>query len=258
MSFPANPALGQQHTLDGRVYVWSGHVWNLSAAGGSGGVGPPGPIGATGPQGPAGPPGPPGPPGAGSDSRPRITITANPAFAEFGQTLNNITLSWAVTDGIVLTQILSEVGALPPTTRTYSFADQTITADKTYTLAYSLAHSGEEFTDSAIANLLFRYKRYWGALATTTPTDLDILSLTGEFSTGYNQTRIFNPVNTYLYFAWPTAFGALPRFKLNGLTNSAWILTARTFVNAFGHAAAYNIYRSEYRHSGAEIEVEVL
>jgi hypothetical protein len=56
MSFPSNPTIGQQYTLDGRTYVWSGVVWNLSFAASSG-DGLPGPAGPTGPTGPAGPQG---------------------------------------------------------------------------------------------------------------------------------------------------------------------------------------------------------
>lgn len=33
MSFPSNPNVGQQHTVDNRIYVWSGRVWNLATSG---------------------------------------------------------------------------------------------------------------------------------------------------------------------------------------------------------------------------------
>lgn len=260
------------------------------------GTGIDGATGATGPQGVMGATGPQGPPGSGGGPvyatgvlfdyaalnysnvdqavralldnamsvspapPPKITLTANPAIAEFGQTITAVTLNWSLLVGTVLTQTLTDVGALDPALRTYSFTGQTITTNKAYSLAYSLSYIGFDGTvnGTATAALTFMRKRYWGVLSTDLPTDADILSLTGEFATAYTQKRLFNPTNAYICFAWPASFGSLPRFKFNGLSNSAWILTARTFVNASGGAALYNIYRSEYRHSGAEIEIEVL
>jgi hypothetical protein len=31
MSFPSSPTVGQQHTEGGRLYEWTGSVWNLVA-----------------------------------------------------------------------------------------------------------------------------------------------------------------------------------------------------------------------------------
>jgi hypothetical protein len=31
LSFPSSPSVGQTSTQNGRVYTWSGYVWNLSS-----------------------------------------------------------------------------------------------------------------------------------------------------------------------------------------------------------------------------------
>ncbi|MFM7854757.1 MAG: hypothetical protein ACKO96_23235, partial [Flammeovirgaceae bacterium] len=100
-------------------------------------------------------------------------------------------------------------------------------------------------------------KRYWGVLAAEEPTDAEIRSLSAEFATALAQTRVFNPSNQYIYFAWPATFGAAASFKFNGLASSSWLLTTRTFVNASGGESTYHIYRSEYKQNGANISIEV-
>lgn len=254
-------------------------------------------TGATGPQGPVGATGPAGPPGSGGSggpvdatdvsftytalgytnvdtavralldnamtepagSPPRVTLSIEPPVAEVGQTLTTITANWSLLQGTILTQTLTDVGSLSPSLRTYTYTGQSLTTNKQYALAYSLSYIGFEGTVSGTARATVRFlnKRYWGLLDTDEPTDADIIALSSEFATNYSQSRTFSPANKYLYFVWPASFGSSPVFKFNGLANSAWVLTPRTFVNASGGANMYNIYRSEYKHSGSPITIEV-
>lgn len=62
INFPASPTLGQNHTVNGRTWVWNGSAWDF--IGTVGPAGPQGPQGVAGPQGPQGPAGPAGATGA--------------------------------------------------------------------------------------------------------------------------------------------------------------------------------------------------
>ena len=66
LTFPSNPANGQQTTTGGRTYSWNGQAWELvgsGIAGPTGSTGPSGPAGIAGSTGPTGSQGPSGPTG---------------------------------------------------------------------------------------------------------------------------------------------------------------------------------------------------
>jgi hypothetical protein len=254
-----------------------------------------GPVGATGPVGPQGPPGQDGGGGgpggtvyatgvlfsypaysytnvdqavrglldnaslAPPPAPPRVTLSNNINQVELGQVVTAVTLDWTLPHGTILSQSLTDVGVISPNLRTYTFTSQNINSTKTYFLNYTLSYIGFEGTVGAIASttIQFSSKRYWGTLATDTPTDADIRSLESGFSNNKTQARVFNPDDEYLYFAWPASLGTAASFKFNGLLNSAWILTTRNFVNSSGGATLYHIYRSEYKHNGSNILIEV-
>lgn len=261
--------------------------------GATGATGPTGPTGATGPIGVTGATGPAGEPYTGPSyatgvlfdypalgysnvdeavralldnatsqepsAPPRVTLANNVGQAEFGSIVTDVFLTWSLSFGTMLSQTLTDVGAIASSLRNYGLTGLNITGPKTYTLSYSLTYLGYEGTVSGTASttISFAYKRYWGLLATDTPTDEDIRNLASEFATERDQSRVFNPSNQYIYFAWPAAFGAAASFKFNGLNSSAWLLTTRVFVNSSGGALNYHIYRSEYRQNGANIAIEV-
>lgn len=258
-------------------------------AGVTGATGPAGPAGATGPQGPQGATGVgvAGPiyatgvqftyPGLNYTSlseavtdlignaltpnpnQPQVTMSNSAGQLEYGTILTATTVSWSLPQGTIVTQSLSDVGALTPSLRSYALTNLNITTDKTYTLTYTLSYLGFIGTvnGSASTTISFGLKRYWGLSSAAAITDAGIIGLSSEFSTTRAQTRTFNPNAQYIYFAYPSALGAAS-FKFNGLTNSAWLLTNRLFINAVGGAAQYNIYRSEYQQSGANLSIEVL
>lgn len=66
LTFPSNPANGQQTTTGGRTYSWNGQAWELVGAGIAGPTGPTGPAGSNGASGAAGATGPTGEAGAAS------------------------------------------------------------------------------------------------------------------------------------------------------------------------------------------------
>ena len=192
-------------------------------------------------------------------NQPQVTMLNNIGQVEYGTLITAATVSWSLPQGTIVTQSLSDVGALTPSLRSYALTNLNITTDKTYTLTYTLTYLGfiGTINGSASTTISFGLKRYWGLSSEAAITDAGIIGLSSEFSTSRAQTRTFNPNAQYIYFAYPTALGAAA-FKFNGLTNSAWLLTNRLFINAAGGAAQYNIYRSEYQQSGANLSIEVL
>jgi len=190
---------------------------------------------------------------------PQVLLTNDVNQVEAGTVVSAITFNWTLSKGTITAQSLTDVGTLTSTLRTYSLTGLNITTQKSYVLSYSLTYLGYSGTinDSAATTISFARKRYWGLSDATTLTDADIIGLTSEFSAVRTQSRVFNPTAQYIYFAWPSTFGDAI-FKFNGLTNSAWILTSRVFVNASGGATTYNIYRSQYQQNGSNIVIEVL
>ena len=190
---------------------------------------------------------------------PQVLLTSDVTQVEAGTVVSNITFNWTLSKGTITAQSLTDVGGLVPTLRTWSLSGLSITTQKTYVLTYSLTYLGYSGTinDSAATTISFARKRYWGLSSAATITDAGIIGLSAEFSTERAQSRVFNPTAQYIYFAWPATFGTAI-FKFNGLTNSAWILTSRVFVNASGGATTYNIYRSQFQQNGANIVIEVL
>lgn len=190
---------------------------------------------------------------------PKVTLTNSVVQAEFGTTVTDVVLTWSLSFGTMLSQAITDVGEIAANLRNYSLANLSITSAKTYTLSYSVSYLGYDGTvnGSASTTISFAKKRYWGVLASEDPTDAELRSLSAEFSTTRTQSRVFSPVNQYIYFAWPEPLGQANSFKFNGMISSSWLLTTRTFVNASGGAAAYHIYRSEYRQNGANIAIEV-
>lgn len=188
-----------------------------------------------------------------------VTFTNNITQAELGATVTDVVLTWNLSFGTMLSQSLTDVGPIAANLRSYTLSGLNITNEKTYTLTYSRTYPGYAgaVNGTSATTISFAQKRYWGALVADNPTDADLRALTSEFASGRQQTRIFNPAGQYIYFAWPATFGEAANFKFNGLVNSAWLLTTRSFVNASGAQSTYHIYRSEYKQNGANITIEV-
>lgn len=191
---------------------------------------------------------------------PTVTLTSSLNTAEIGATVTALNLFWSLTYGSVVSQSLTDVGALATNVRSYALSGLNLTQNKTYTLTYALTYFGYSgtITGTTSTTLAFKSKRYWGVLPDENATDAQIAALSAEFSDTRTQNRTFSPGGKYIYFAWPVALGPATGFKFNGLYSSAWILTTRSFTNASGGVVSYHIYRSEYKQSGENILIEVL
>lgn len=280
--------------MNTRVDSGTGGVGTQGATGATGPAGPTGPQGSAGPVGVTGATGPAGEPYTGPidatgvifeyptygytnideavralldnagtqepGAPPTVTLTSSLNTAEIGSTVTALNLFWSLTYGSVVSQSLTDVGALATNVRSYALSGLNLTQNKTYTLTYALTYFGYSgtITGTTSTTLAFKSKRYWGVLTDENATDAQIAALSAEFSDARTQNRTFSPGGKYIYFAWPAALGPATGFKFNGLYSSAWILTTRSFTNASGGVVSYHIYRSEYKQSGENILIEVL
>jgi hypothetical protein len=198
--------------------------------------------------------------GGGGIVTPKASLTSNVRQVEYGSTVASVTLNWVWSSVPTIVSLsLSEVGAIDPTIDSYKLTGLNITTDTTYALTYGVTVEGIDGTiiNTATTSISFLPRRYWGYSASAELDDAGILALFSELAINRLQTRTLNPANQYLYFVWPSAYG-IPTFKFNGIANSAWISTMRTVINAYSAAVPCNIYRSEYKQSGANIVIEVL
>lgn len=159
--------------------------------------------------------------------------------AELGASVASAQLTWVYNKSVV-SQSIDLIGVLPPTLRTINDGDGPWTANRTWLLVAS------DGTNSASrsTSLVFMQKRYWGADASVAIDDAGILLLSSEFASSFAQSRTITAAAQYIYFAFPTSFGT-PQFTVNGLLNTAWTKTTRTFVNASGYSSSYDIWRSD-------------
>lgn len=169
----------------------------------------------------------------------------NVGTVEVGAEVTSVTLSWAYNKDVVSQGISGYAPSLNPAVRSFTVTTP-ITASTTFTLTASDGRTNVAVTSS----VLFRQKRYWGVSPVPSLVDADILALTGsEFAIGRGTSKTLTAAGQYLYFAYPAAWGEAT-FTVNGLLNTAWEKTTRTFVNASGHASTYHIYRSQYLLTG--------
>lgn len=173
---------------------------------------------------------------------------------ELGTVLDSVTLSWSISKTIQ-SQLLTGAGAVQP-----ALADRSAicvgpySSNTSWTLTVTSADGTEVKTaSSAVA---FYSRRYWGASASENASDVDIQGLSSELSNSRLQTRTMDGQGKYLWFAWPVGFGA-PTFIVNGLQNSAWEETIRSFTNTLGYSTSYRLYRSTYLQYGTGLQVLV-
>jgi hypothetical protein len=183
---------------------------------------------------------------------PIVNLYSSINLAENGQSIDTLSLTWNLTKGNVSYFFLSEVGELDPKIRGYTFVNQNITTNKTYTLNY-----GNQFFQKSIStNLVFSNKIYWGLSKNKNLSNQEILSLNSEIKRDKFQTRIFYPNNEYIYFAIPESYDK-PTFKFNGILSSAWEASSYFFVNSYGYSESYAVYRSTFLQNGHGIIVEI-
>jgi hypothetical protein len=130
-----------------------------------------------------------------------------------------------------------------------------LTDNKTYILQYGDVRTPVKTITTSV---LFQQKIYYGSNASTSLNRSDILGLgSQEFAASRQKDVTLNPAGGYIYFAYPASFGQAT-FRVNGLSNSAWILNTISFQNLSNYTENYYVYRSQYLQNGNNIRVEVL
>lgn len=168
------------------------------------------------------------------------SLTNTIGTVEIGSTVTSVTLNWSLNKTVTSQSLSQSIGTIDAALRTYTDTGSW-TTDRSYTLTIGDGTN----TATGSTSVLFRHRRYWGVSNKESLTDADILALSKEFSTSRAQTRSLTCTAQYIYFAWPSTFGAASQFTVNGLPNTAWILVGRAFVNASGYSSTFYIYRSE-------------
>lgn len=184
---------------------------------------------------------------------PNITSFTNTVNAvEIGSTVSSTTLNWAINKDITSQSINQGIGALAVALRTYGDSSS-YTTNRTYTLNVGDGVN----TDNSSTSVYFRYRKYYGATDEATVDDADILALASNpLSTSRTTTFSISPSIQYITIGYPAAWGTAT-FKVNGLTNTDWTLSVQSHTNASGHAASYNLYRTNNLLSGTyDIEVQ--
>ena len=173
-----------------------------------------------------------------------------------GESIPSVTLHWSVSKAIKSLHLTSTAGACPQPalTDTSIVVPGPFTSATSFTLT-AVSQDGTE-TISSSTGLSFQHDRYWGTSSALTLDNAGVLALNSEGASGRQQTKTFSPAGGYIYFAWPSSFGA-PSFTINSFPNSAWIETTMVLTNAFGYAESFNVYRSIYAQNGSNIVVVV-
>ncbi len=166
---------------------------------------------------------------------------------EIGSTVTSVVLTWAYNKAITSQSINQGIGSLATNLTAYT-DNGSFTSNRTYTLS---ASDGQTPANRS-TTLSFSPKRYWGPSSDAAITDPEIIALSQEFASGFAQTKNITAAAQYVYFAFPSSFGT-PTFTVNGLLNTAWTLTTRTFVNASGHSSSYDIWRSNNLLTGSYV-----
>jgi len=184
-----------------------------------------------------------------------ITIdyfTNSSSSVELGTATSNVLLGWHLSGGTPVTLNINLLGNLA-TNVTSAVDTNTYTTNTTWTL--TAANGFGSVNKSTTIN--FQQKRFWGVSTNANLTaSAEILALNNEFASDRLQTKTFNPVNQYIYFSYPTNFGAASFYE-NGFPEATWPSTNVAFVNASGSTNSYYVYRSFYYIVGGTYTVEI-
>jgi hypothetical protein len=179
-------------------------------------------------------------------------ISNNQGTKEKGETVTSVLLNWSWSKAILSQSLNNGIGSLLPAVVSYLHTS-TFTTDRTYTI------TGSTISQSANAStsVVFRQKRWWGTDPTVTPVDATIFALANnEFSSSRNKSFVINGGGQYIYYAYPSTFGAAT-FTVNGLLNTAWTLFVISHTNASGFTENYNVYRTNTIQNGSGISIVV-
>jgi len=182
-----------------------------------------------------------------------VSISNNKSSNEKGSTVTSVLLSWAWSKTVDSQSLNNGIGALAPNITSYNHTPVAITTNTTYTI------SGIKGVQSASGGTTvnFYQRRWWGTSPLTSLTSPQILGLANnEFATSRNKSFTINGGGQYIYYSYPSSFGAAT-FTVNGLLNTAWTLFVVSHTNASGFTENYNVYRTNTIQNGSGISIVV-
>jgi len=192
------------------------------------------------------------------------TFSHDGGVQEKGETLNAFNLNWTYnrnTDDPTSQEIDNGIGSLTVSLRTYAVSGAGLTTDTSYEIS---AVGDDTNTSDLTATVYFRSKRYWGASATglnasSTGAEVRAALASEEFGTSRSATKTFDasgnePDGKFLYYCYPTAWGAITSSKIGGLDYSDYTTyTIVSFQNASGHTENYYLLKSNSAQNGSAI-----
>lgn len=185
-----------------------------------------------------------------------VSLVIDTADVDKGSTVDVIDMHWTWNNsptGLNITSIASQGGAIDVGYTAWQYTGLGLTSDQAFSM---IMNDGYE---TGVANDTFRFKlyKYWGQSANASPTEaiIEAASSGGStFSTDSSSSKAKSEFSqagggNYVYYAYPSAWGALSTVKVNGF-GSTWNLTTVSVTNGVGNTENYNCYTSPYPISG--------
>ncbi|QDL92554.1 hypothetical protein FDP22_12635 [Paroceanicella profunda] len=180
------------------------------------------------------------------------TLTVTPSGVQELGTSVTPTLTWTYAGEGSLSVV--RVDGLAIATDAVSYvAPAAITASTTYTLRIVDTLNR---ADEAQVSVTFQPRVFWGASASDVLTSSGVIGLAGSGLQGSKAlSRTVTTADSYVYVAYPAAFGAPSTYKLFGFDEDP-VGTLVSVTTAAGHTANYNVFRSPLKLTGS-VPVEV-
>lgn len=206
-----------------------------------------------------------------------LEFNVTPSICQTGSSQFTFECNWSIDSTYIASQVLTidgvEIARIKPGINVFTIVlpeDKAIQDNKVITLNITDT-SGATFT--ATAEVKFCDKIYWGASAMAALTKSEeIRNIGGSASQNdwitvtsdekYTKAVSFNASGgKYLYIAVPSAYGfdEMKDFHVGQLHDSNWEVTREfEFLNESGYTTKYDIFRSGFMQTGANIEVSIV
>jgi hypothetical protein len=115
-------------------------------------------------------------------------------------------------------------------------------------------------TSTVSTSLSWLYRIYWGVSSSTSLTETQIEALVSNAlrsSRAGTFTFDASAGSVYLYFCYPTSFGAASQFTVNGFVTTFDSVGPVSVTNTYGATTNYYVYKSTNVQSGSGIPVVV-
>lgn len=178
------------------------------------------------------------------------SFTVSPTQAERGSTVSSVTLNYSL-NKVPTTLKLDNVDQSLNQSGTIQLTGQSITSDKTYTLAATDSGSPNSAatTSTKTAKISFLNTAYWGtAAAPGTINSAFLLGLSNnKLASAKSSVSSFSVnagVDNYIWFALPVRLGAC-NFTVGGFSGGFSSRTTISHTNASGYTEDYYVYKSD-------------